>query len=218
MNILRATGGFISKYNSSIRISIANAPGNAIIWFSQVEYFAGAAAAGRYPETRNVFHMVVVNDWSNSTVAPAQTLTVLPTVKGAGELESIYFVSSAPGPTEPGWLEMPPTIAVDGTAFVFGGTEDFFGNQFYGDQFHGRTDEYGIARYFTSGAPDSTTYWSAYRYFRECADGVQQQPGDDVAELGRGWVAGYACGVAGGVLHDGVSWRWREVTVRRDYH
>ena len=154
------------KYNSSIRISITNPPPNPIIWYSQVEYYAGTAPAGRYPETRNVFHMVV-NDWESSAVAPLQTVAVLPTVTGAGELESIYFVSSAPGPTEPGWLEMPPTIAVDGTAFVFGGTEDFFGNQFYGDQFQGRTDEYGIARYFSSGAPDSTTYWTAYRYFRE---------------------------------------------------
>jgi hypothetical protein len=154
------------KYSSSIQISISNALAGDILWYSQVEYYSGAAPEGRYPETRNVFHMVG-NDWEKSAIAPLQTVTVLPLVKGAGELESIYFVSSAPGRTEPGWLEMPPSIAVDGTAFVFGGTEDFFGNQFYGDQFHGRADEYGIARYFSSGAPDNTTYWSAYRYFRE---------------------------------------------------
>jgi hypothetical protein len=155
------------KYKSSIRISITNVPvSNNLWWFSQVEYYAGTPPMGRYPETRNVFHMVV-NDWAGSAIAPLQTVTVLPPVTGMGELESIYFVSSAPGKLEPGWLEMNPKIAVDGTVFVFGGTEDFFGNQFYGDQFHGRTDEYGIARYFSSGAPDSTTYWSGYRYFRE---------------------------------------------------
>ena len=60
-----------------------------------------------------------------------------------------------------------PTITVDGTEFRYGGTEDFFGNQFYGDQFHARADEYGIARDYRSGAPDNTTYWSGYRYFRE---------------------------------------------------
>jgi hypothetical protein len=154
------------KYNSSIRISITNPPGTNIFWFSQVEYYAGVAPAGRYPATRNVFHMMV-NDWATSTIGPLDTVTVLPTVSGAGELESIYFVSSAPGKVEPGWLEQNPDLTVDGTDFRYGGTEDFFGNQFYGDQFHGRTDEYGIARYFSSGAPDNTTYWSGYRYFRE---------------------------------------------------
>jgi hypothetical protein len=154
------------KYRNSIQISITSAPTGNIWWYSQVEYYAGVAPAGRYPDTRNVFHMVV-NDWASSAIAPLRTVTVLPMVTGAGELESIYFVSSAPGKVEPGWLEMNPTIMVDGTAFVYGGTEDFFGNQFYGDQFHGRTDEYGIARYYSSSTPDHTTYWSGYRYFRE---------------------------------------------------
>ena len=74
---------------------------------------------------------------------------------------------SAPGQVEPHWLEMNPDIAVDGSDYRYGGTEDFFGNQFYGDQFHGRADEYGIARYYKSNPPDNTTYWTAYRYFRE---------------------------------------------------
>jgi hypothetical protein len=152
------------KYNSSISISIAVPQGPNIVWWSQVEYYPGVAPAGRYPATRNVFHMVA-NDWA--AIAPGQTVSVLQAVTGAGELESIYFVSSAPGKVEPQWLEQNPIIAVDGTDFHYGGTEDFFGNQFYGDQFHGRTDEYGIARAYSSGAPDSTTYWSGYRYFRE---------------------------------------------------
>jgi hypothetical protein len=154
------------KYNSSISISITNPPGTNIVWYSQVEYYSGAAPAGRYPNTRNVFHMVL-NDWATSTISPNSPLTILPAISGPGELESIYFVSSAPGKVEPGWLEACPTMSVDGMAFVYGGTEDFFGNQFYGDQFHGRTDEYGIARYVTTGSPDNTTYWSGYRYFRE---------------------------------------------------
>ncbi len=158
------------KYNSSINISITvppasgtYGPGN-VVWWTQVEYYPGAAPAGRYPATRNVFHMAV-NDWG--PIAPSQTLTVLPAVTGAGELESIYFVSSAPGNVEPQWLEANPTIAVDGTQFRFGGTEDFFGNQFYADQWQGRADEYGVARDYHSAAPDNMTYWTAYRYFRE---------------------------------------------------
>lgn len=155
------------KYNTGINISITvPATGtNEVVW-SQVEYYPGVAPAGRYPATRNVFHMMV-NDWATSSMAMNQTLAILPPVTGAGELESIYFVSSAPGPVEPHWLEQNPIITVDGTDFRYGGTEDFFGNQFYGDQFHGRADEYGIARYFSSGSPDNTTYWTAYRYFRE---------------------------------------------------
>ena len=154
------------KYNSSILITLTTPPGFAGQVYTQVEYYPGVAPAGRYPATRNVFHMVT-NDWATSTIAPSAVLTILPAVSGPGELESIYFVSSAPGSTEPGWLEAAPYLTIDGTAFRYGGTEDFFGNQFYGDQFHGRTDEYGIARYFSSGAPDSTTYWSGYRYFKE---------------------------------------------------
>ncbi len=152
------------KYNSSIRITVTVPPGPNIVWWTQVEYYPGAAADGRYPETRNVFHM-----YANSVgpIAPAATLTVLPSIAGQGELESIYFVSTAPGAVEPQWLEANPQIAVDGADFHYGGTEDFFGNQFYGDQFHGRTDEYGIARDYQSAAPDNTTYWSGYRYFRE---------------------------------------------------
>jgi len=154
------------KYTSSINISVTVPSALNGPVYSQVEYYPGVAPVGRYPATRNVFHMVV-NDWASSTIAENQVLTVIPTVSGPGELESIYFVSSAPGQVEPYWLEMNPTITLDGTVFIYGGTEDFFGNQFYGDQFHGRTDEYGIARYYKSNPPDNTTYWTAYRYFRE---------------------------------------------------
>lgn len=152
------------KYNTSITITITVPPVTNIVWWSQVEYYAGAPPAGRYSARRNVFHMAV-NDWA--AIGPGQLVTVLPAVAGAGELESIYFVSSAPGKVEPQWLEQSPEITVDGTDFRYGGTEDFFGNQFYGDQFHGRADEYGIARWYQSSAPDNTTYWSGYRYFRE---------------------------------------------------
>jgi len=141
----------------------SSGPGN-IVWWTQVEYYPGVAPVGLYPATRNVFHMVA-NEWK--PIAPSQTVAVLPTVVGAGELESIYFVSSAPGKVEPQWLETNPIITVDGTQFHFGGTEDFFGNQFYGDQWQGRADEYGIARDYQSAMPDNTTYWTGYRYFRE---------------------------------------------------
>jgi len=151
------------RYNSSIAITINNTTATNIVYYSQVEYYAGTAPAGRFPATRNVFHMAVNN---LAALAPNTTLSLLPAVSGAGELESIYFVSNAPGAVEPHWLEVNPILTVDGTNFQYGGTEDFFGNQFYGDQFHARTDEYGIARYFSSGAPDNTTYWSGYRYFR----------------------------------------------------
>jgi hypothetical protein len=110
---------------------------------------------------------MVTNDWATSTIAANATLPILPSISGAGELESIYFVSSAPGSVAPNWLEMPPTVIADASAYTYGGTEDFFGNQYYGAQLHLRTDEYGIARYYSSGSPDNTTYWTAYRYFRE---------------------------------------------------
>jgi hypothetical protein len=154
------------KYNASINISIKASSVTNIVMWTQVEYYPGVAPAGRYPATRNVFHMVD-NEWAGSSIAPNAGLTMLPNVAGPGELESVYFVSSAPGPVEPQWLEIAPNITADGTVFRFLGCEDFFGNQFYGDQFQGRADEYGIARYFSSGAPDNTTYWTGYRYFRE---------------------------------------------------
>jgi hypothetical protein len=154
-------------YTSSISITLTvPATGTNEVIYTQVEYYPGAAPAGLYPPTRNIFHMVV-SDWATSSVTPGQVVQILPTIAGVGELESIYFVTSAPGPTEPTWLEQNPDINVDGSDFRYGGTEDFFGNQFYGDQFHGRADEYGIARFYSAGAPENTTYWTAYRYFRQ---------------------------------------------------
>jgi hypothetical protein len=152
------------KYNSSITISLTMPAGMNGTVYTQVDYYSGAAPVGRYPATRNVFHMVA-NDLAASTTN--QYLEILPAISGVGELESLYLVTTAPGAVEPHWLELPPWVVVDGTSYFYGGAEDFFGNQFYGDQFHGRTDEYGIARYYQSGAPDSTTYWSGYRYFRD---------------------------------------------------
>jgi hypothetical protein len=162
------------KYNSSLTIALTDPStyGSAdpyVNIYSQVDYYPGVAPTGLFPATRNVFHMVA-NDWAISTIAPLGTLTILPTVTGVGELESIYYFSSATGVPmgSVGWLEMPPTIAVDGTIYQYGGTEDFFGNQFYGNQgIHARADEYGLGRFFTAGSPDNRTYWTGYRYFRE---------------------------------------------------
>jgi len=160
-------------YQSSISISISNPSGNSTSAFiyTQVEYYAGAAPAGLYPLTQNVFHMVT-NDWRSSSVASNQTVTFLPTVSGVGELESIYFVSSAAGNLwgSTNWLEIAPAITADGNLFQYGGCEDFFGTQFYGVNGLTRGDEYGQGIAFAGqnlGTSDLVTYWTGYRYFKD---------------------------------------------------
>ena len=128
------------------------------------KYLGITSATSQSNETISGYRRIYIRYNSSISISIA-----VPAAAGAGELESIYFVSSAPGKVEPQWLEQNPHIAVDGTDFWYGGTEDFFGNQFYGDQWQGRADEYGIARDYQSAAPDNTTYWSGYRYFRESA-------------------------------------------------
>jgi len=160
------------KYNTSCTIILNSLPTQtqAINIYSQVDYYPGVAPAGLYPATRNVIHFAV-NDWATSTIAELGVLNILPTVTGVGELESIYFVSSAPvgGIANAHWLESDATtITVDGTTYRYYGTEDFYGNQFYGSQgIHAKTDEYGLARGYAAGSPDGRTYWTGYRYFKE---------------------------------------------------
>jgi hypothetical protein len=173
-----ALGGFRRiniPYHSSITVTLTIAnpsspAGTNLILYSNFDYYPGAAPAGRYPATQNVFHMVC-NDWATSTIAPSAVLNMLPSISGTGQLDSIFFVSSAPGGSGivPNWLEPTPIVIADGSdTYVANGCEDFFFNNFYGSQFHARCDEGGIGRYFTSGSADGTTlYWTGYRFFRD---------------------------------------------------
>ena len=161
-------------YQSSISITISSPSDNATSAFvySQVEYYSGAAPAGLYPATQNVFHMVT-NDWRTSSIVPDQVTTFFPSTTGiTGELESIYFVSSAAGAIygATNWLELAPVIAFDGNTFTYRGCEDFFGTQFYGQNGLTRGDECGQAIAFQGqnlGTSDAVTYWTGYRYFKE---------------------------------------------------
>jgi hypothetical protein len=161
-------------YQSSISITVSNPSDNATSAFvySQVEYYPGVAPAGLYPPTQKVFHMVT-NDWRTSSIVPDQVVTFLPTVSGVGELESLYFVSSAAGSLfgAENWLELAPIISFDGNLFSYRGCEDFFGTQFYGMFGITRGDEYGQGISFAGqnlGTTDAVTYWTGYRYFKNC--------------------------------------------------
>ena len=144
-------------YKSSVSISLSVPVGLiSLNFYTQVEYYSGSAPTGRYPPTENVFHMST-SDWRNSSIVANSTLTPLPTVSGQGELESIYFVSSAPGDNiAPSWLEVAPNIVADGNSWQYGGFEDLMGNFFYGSYGYSRGDEAGIARFWMSDYGSAT--------------------------------------------------------------
>ena len=158
-------------YTSSISIVYTNASSNGTGIFTQVDYYPGTSPPGLHPATQNVFRMYV-SPVLGTTVAYG-TMQWLPTVTGAGQLESVYVYIQGiqTGATTgngglPTWLEGDPTIAVDSTTYQYGGTEDFFGCQFYCTGYETRVDEYGVG-ILGSALASTTSMTSFYRYFQQ---------------------------------------------------
>ncbi len=185
-------GGFRKiyiPYKSSLTITYHSASTAQAYIFTQVQWYQGAAPANLYPATRSVFHMYTSP--ALGSLAAYGTATWLPTVTGPGELESIHFFAlGIPAGSEPKygglptWLEGDPTLTVDGTTYQYGGTEDFFGSQFYATGFVPHADEYGFAA-LGSSISNSNTYTGMYRYF-------DQYPMRFNSSLGITWANGQA--------------------------
>lgn len=151
---------YIPYYNSIV-ITYTNAsPANSVL-YTQVDYYQGKAPAGLHPTTQNYFHMYT---YPFTTLAQFNQITFLPSVAGPGELDSIFLLASGVAPA-PQWLEANPTLNIDGVPYAYGGTEDFFGGQYYFVELPVHTDEYGVARL---GLGSNGVYYTAmYRYFHD---------------------------------------------------
>ena len=171
-----ATSISIKLHNSSKSIA-ANV-------YSQVLYRLGPPTwTGLNPTRHQVFHSYSVKCCTKTTWNGTATLLPQITNSGAsqGVLDSITWYSSnnnggasgsglddPPTQVQPKWLEGDPKITVDSgfdtqNVIEYGGTEDFFHNQFYFWQTSPMTDEAGGRKY--NGG--SSTHINAYRYFNE---------------------------------------------------
>jgi len=148
-------------YYKSITITYTNASSANAGLYTQVDYYKGKASPGIHPATQNYFHMYT---YPFTTLAQFNQITFLPSVAGPGELDSIFLLASGVAPA-PQWLEANPTLNIDGVPYTYGGTEDFFGGQYYFVELPVHTDEYGVARL---GFGSNGVYYTAmYRYFHD---------------------------------------------------
>lgn len=142
-------------FNSSCVITLTNGSSStACSIFSQIQYRLGVipTSAYGYSSRKKVIHFAMNNYVSLASTA---TLDILPTVTAAGQIDSVQmFISGIGIPT---WLEGNPSIVSDGVTFAYGGTEDFFGSQYYSE---GNTrpysDSWGFS-YFNQNTGVATT-------------------------------------------------------------
>lgn len=151
-------------YQTSCLIELTNGGTGTPHIFSQVEYRNGAVPSGR----RQEFHAHVKS--FGSAVAAHATFTPLPEVTGRGVIDSLQVWAWASATTVTRWLEGTPTVAIDGYDFQYGGTEDFFGIQYYGgDLANGSarcTASRGIPM-INLTAVDGTYYTAMYRFLKD---------------------------------------------------
>ena len=160
-------------YQNGITISIINSSttlGAQI--FSQVYFYSGTPGANVTGTRRKVFRMATTPFTTIAQFAPIDLINVT----GRGQIEGIHFFAFQGGNGPPGWLEGDVTWTVDGAlAGNAGGTEDFFGGQFYWGQLRFGTDSWGVMKlgsfagaYFATGMyrlfnKDPMLFDSAYK-------------------------------------------------------
>jgi hypothetical protein len=131
-------------YNRHCVIELVNKSSvSSAIVFSQVYYYEGPTPGHLTGSRRHRFGW----KWTPFTrVAPFRALDLLD-ITGRGVVDGIQLITAASGGNlPPRWLEGDPAFTIDGGAgnWHTGGTEDFFGTQFYGDQLHQTTDSWGM--------------------------------------------------------------------------
>jgi hypothetical protein len=115
-------------FSSGCTVNITNNASVNSQVFAQVEYASGKTPASLTGGVRNHYH-IAHDDATNIT--PYAVHTCLNYSGGPGEIESVVstFLPEYPALT---YLEGDPTFITDGsTTFYYGGTEDFFGSQWY---------------------------------------------------------------------------------------
>ena len=148
-------------YYRSITITYTNASAASASLYTQVDYYSGKPPAGLHPSTQTYFHM---HTYPFTSLAQFNRITFLPSVSGPGQLDSIFLLASGVA-SAPQWLEANPSLNIDGVPYTYGGTEDFFGGQYYFVELPVHTDEFGVSR-FGPGS-NGVFYTDMYRYFRD---------------------------------------------------
>ena len=153
-------------YQTSCVIDIQNRSASSGLIFTQVYYRQGVIPAFVTGTRRKKFHMVWTPFNFAAQIAPYASIDVLNDTNVRGQMEGIHVFGIMVGSTGTGWLEGNPSFTIDGGVDTFhtGGTEDFFGTQFYGDQIRLLLPDWGnpTNKLHPNGLD---SFWAAYRYF-----------------------------------------------------
>jgi hypothetical protein len=130
--------------------------------FSQVYYYQGAPPPQLTGSRKKTFHMATVPFTNIAQFAPLNLLNV----SGRGQIEGIHLFVYNQTTGAPTWLEGDMNWTIDGSiSGGAGGTEDFFGGQYYWTQNQFATDSWGIMK---NGAFDGNYYATGmYRLFNK---------------------------------------------------
>jgi hypothetical protein len=130
--------------------------------FSQVYYYQGAPPPQLTGSRKKTFHMATIPFTSIAQFAPVDLINVA----GRGQIEGIHFFVYVQSPAAPTWLEGNINWTIDGSLQGgAGGTEDFFGGQYYWNQLQFATDSWGVMK---NGIFDSNSYATGmYRLFNK---------------------------------------------------
>ena len=131
--------------------------------FSQVYYFPGAPPSQVTGSRKKTFHMATVPFTSVAQFAPMDLIN-LPASRG--QIEGIHLFVYAANSTTPTWLEGDISWNIDANPIqTVGGTEDFFGGQYYWTQLQFASDSWGVMK---NGAFDGSYYATGmYRLFNK---------------------------------------------------
>ena len=130
--------------------------------FSQVYYYQGAPPPQLTGTRKKTFHMATIPFTSIAQFAPVNLLNIT----GRGQIEGVHLFVYNQQTGAPTWLEGDVNWTIDGTnTGGAGGTEDFFGGQYYWSQNQYASDSWGIMK---NGIFDSSFYATGmYRLFNK---------------------------------------------------
>jgi Protein of unknown function (DUF2961)/Collagen triple helix repeat (20 copies) len=130
--------------------------------FSQVYYYQGAPPPQLTGSRKKTFHMATVPFTSVAQFAPIDLINVT----GRGQIEGIHLFVYNQTTGAPTWLEGDMDWTIDGSMTgAAGGTEDFFGGQYYWTQNQYTSDSWGVMK---NGVFDGSFYATGmYRLFNK---------------------------------------------------
>lgn len=175
VNVYNAGGNFGAyrnvqiSYTAGCYVDIVNATNTAGTVWSQVYFENGTAPTTTTGTTRKKWHASLTGATSVTQYSPITLLSAAPGF--SGEIESVLLIIYSSGGYT--YLEGNPSFTVDGgTGQISGGTEDFFGGQYYWNNGSNRyqADEWGawLGSYANQGGTNDTiTYRWFFPYIRQ---------------------------------------------------